>query len=100
MLRFAAANVATPFTAVTGPPPDSVPPPGLAPIATLMLPAKPVATLLFTSSAVTVTAGLIATPATALLGCWLNTSCVAPAGVMLKAPDVAPATDGAVAASV
>ncbi len=57
-------------------------------------------TLLFTSRPATVTAGLIASPATALLVCWLITSCVAPAGVMLKAPDVAPATDGAVAASV
>src|SRR6266480_6113616 len=55
----AAENVATPATAATGPPPDSVPPPALVPMASVTVPVKPVAVLLLASSAVTCTAGVI-----------------------------------------
>ena len=38
----------------------------------------------------TVTAGLIATPAVALVGCWAKASLFAVAAVMLKLEEVAP----------
>src|SRR5437899_10572890 len=86
MLRV--VNVATPFTAATLVVPASVPPPGLAPIATVMFPVNPEAVLPCTSWAVTCTAGLIAAPAAVLLGCPVNTSCGALPAVMLNAVDV------------
>src|SRR5438876_27188 len=81
----AAENVATPATAATGPPPDSVPPPALVPRARVTGPVKPVAVLLLASSAVTCTAGVIVAPAVVLLGCTENTSCVAVPAVILNA---------------
>src|SRR5438128_1044318 len=83
MLRV--VNVATPFTAATLVVPASVPPPGLAPIATVMFPVNPEAVLPCTSWAVTCTAGLIAAPAAVLLGCPVNTSCVVLPAVLLTA---------------
>ena len=100
MLRLAAGNVATPFTAVTGPPPESVLPPGLAPIASVTLPANPVTTFSFASSAVTVTAGLNAAPATTFPGCCEKARVEAAAGVIVKAFEVAPASDPAAAVRV
>src|SRR5258708_36712819 len=47
----------------------SVPPPGLVPMATVMLAVDPVAVLPNASCTATCTAGAIATPATASLGC-------------------------------
>src|SRR2546425_1764692 len=70
MLRF--ANVATPATAAAVAVPESVPPPALGPSVTFTLPAKPVATLPSASWAVTCTAGVIAAPADALVGCTLR----------------------------
>src|SRR6266850_1848837 len=54
---------ATPPTAAWMSVPESVPPPGFVPIATVMFPVNPVAVLLLASSAVTCTAGVIAAPA-------------------------------------
>src|SRR5437868_4780772 len=90
-------NVATPPTAGAVEVPDSVPPPGLVPIATVMLAVEPVTVLLNASCTVTCTAGAIATPATALAGCAVNASLVAAAGLMLKADEVAPVREAEVA---
>src|SRR5205807_2341616 len=95
MLRL--ENVATPPTAATGPPPVRVPPPGLVPIARVTLPVNVVAVCPAASWAVTLTAGVIATPAVALLGGTVNTSSVGVTVVMLNSglfravrpPDVA-----------
>ena len=57
--------------------PDSVLPLGLAPSAIVIVPLKLVATLPAASRAVTCTAGEIALPAVALVGCTVNASCVA-----------------------
>src|SRR5207253_1713297 len=81
-------NVATPLTAATVAVPDSVPPPGFVPIATVTFPVNPVAVFPCPSWAVTWTAGVIAAPAVVLLGCPVNTSCVALHAVMLIAVDV------------
>src|SRR3954470_2691868 len=91
-------NVATPATAATVVVPDSVPPPGLVPMATVTLADELVTVLLKASCTVTCTAGEIATPAVALLGWTVKASLDAAAGVMLNAEDVAPvkAPDAAV----
>src|SRR5437016_13371905 len=65
--------------------PDRVPVLGFVPIATVMFPVNPVAVLPFPSWAVIWTAGVIAAPATVLVGSTLKTSAVAAAGVMLNA---------------
>ena len=88
MLRF--ANVATPETAAAVAVPESVPPPALGPSVTFTLPAKPVATLPSASWAVTCTAGVIAAPAVALVGCTLKTSALGAPAVTLNAALVAP----------
>src|SRR6266566_6424132 len=88
MLRF--ANVATPATAAAVAVPESVPPPALGPSVTFTLPAKPVATLPSASSAVTCTAGVIAAPAVALVGCTVKTSTLGAPAVTLNAALVAP----------
>src|SRR6185295_9666817 len=93
-------NVATPPTAALVVVPESVPLPGLAPIATVMLAVEVVTVLLKASCTVTCTAGAIATPAVALAGCTVNASLVAAAGVMLKAAEVAPVSPAEVAARV
>src|SRR5713226_10113736 len=80
------AKDATPATAPCISVPDSVPPPALVPIATVTLPVNPVALLLFASSAVTWTAGVIAAPAVLFVGCTVNTSLVAtPEATMMLA---------------
>src|SRR3954452_3047329 len=83
-------NVATPLTADTVVVPDSVPPLGLVPMPMMMLAAELVTVLPKVSCTVTCTAGAMATPATALLGCTENASFEAPAGAMLNAAEVAP----------
>src|SRR2546427_32941 len=85
MLRL--ANVATPFTALTGALPDSVPLDGFVLIATEILPVNEVAVFPAASYAVTLTAGVIAVPAWALLGCTVNASCV-PARATRKSASV------------
>src|SRR5947207_1688257 len=78
-------KVATPATAATVLVPDKVPVLGFVLIASVMFPVNPVAVLPLPSWAVTSTAGVIAAPAVAVLGCTLNTSWVAVPAVMLNA---------------
>src|SRR5512139_3676695 len=93
-------KVATPLIADTVVVPDSVPPPGLVPIATVMFAVELVTVLLNASCTVTCTAGAIATPAVALLGCTVKATLDAAAGMMLNSDEVAPASPPEVAASV
>src|SRR5437868_785745 len=93
-------NVAMPATAASVVVPDSVPPPGLFPMATVMLAAELVTVLLNASCTVTCTAGAMATPATAFVGWTVKASLEAAAGVMLKAAEVAPVREAEVALSV
>src|SRR6185369_9439752 len=60
-------NAATPFTAATVVVPDSVPPPGLLPMATVTLAVELVTVLPNASCTATCTAGLIAAPAVAFV---------------------------------
>src|SRR5439155_20136458 len=83
-------KVATPAEAATVVMPDSVPPPGLVPIATVMLAVEPVTVLSKASRTVTRTAGARATPAVLLDGWTVNASRAAAAGVMVKVVEVAP----------
>ena len=69
--------MATPFRAATAFVPDSVSPPGLDASTTVTVPLKLVNVLPSASWATTCTAGLMATPATADVGCPVNVSCVA-----------------------
>src|SRR5438309_11102906 len=78
-------KLATPATAATVLVPDKVPLLGFVPIATVMFPVNPLAVLPLASWAVTSTAGVIAAPAVVVLGCTLNTSCVAVPAVILNA---------------
>src|SRR5437868_4050550 len=87
-------KVATPLAAARVVVPDSVPPPGLVPTATVMVAVEPVTVLLNASCTVTCTGGAIATPATALAGWVVNASLEAAAGLVLNAADV-PAVNGA-----
>src|SRR5678816_1670868 len=93
-------NVATPLTAATVAVPESVPPPGLVPMATVTLAVELVTVLPNLSSTATSTAGLIDAPAVALLGCTVNASLDAAAGVMLNAAEVAPVSAPDAAVSV
>ena len=77
MLRF--EKLATPFTAATLLVPDSVPPLGFVPRATVMVPLKVASVLPAPSRAATCTGGEIVLPAVALLGWTVNASCVAAA---------------------
>src|SRR5256884_8474626 len=72
MLRF--AKVATPLTAATVVVPARVPLAGLVPIATVMLVVAVVTVLPWASWTATCTAGVIAAPAAALLGCTVKTT--------------------------
>src|SRR5512140_3064900 len=83
-------NVATPPSADTVVVPDSVPPPGLVPMATVMLAVELVTVFPDASCTVTCTAGEIATPAVAFNGWTLNASLKAAAELMLNVEEVAP----------
>src|SRR5207244_2215955 len=85
MLTF--AKVATPLTAATVVVPDRVPLAGLVPIATVMLVVAVVTVLPWASWTATRTAGVLAAPATALLGCTVKAS-FAPVG--WTGPEVLP----------
>src|SRR5256886_13003881 len=78
------ANVATPPAAATVVVPDSAPPPGFVPSATVTFAANWVAVFPCASCAVTCTAGVIGAPAVVLDGWTLNTSCDATPGVILN----------------
>src|SRR3954462_8267548 len=93
-------KVATPATAATVAVPDSVPPPGLVPMATVMFAVELVTVLLNVSCTVTCTAGAMDTPATAFAGWTVKASLVAAAGVMLNAAEVAEVSGADAAVSV
>src|SRR5512140_2758507 len=93
-------NVATPADADTVVVPDSAPPPGLVPIATVMLAVELVTVFPNVSCTATCTAGLIATPAVELDGCRVKASLAAAAGLMLTPAEVAPASGADAAVSV
>src|SRR3954463_10737331 len=93
-------KVATPPDAAADVVPDSVPPPGLVPMATVMVAVELVTVLLNWSCTVTCTAGAIATPATALVGWTVNASLAAAAGLMLTAEEVVPVSPAEAAVSV
>src|SRR3954470_7499687 len=73
-------KVATPLTAATVDVPDSVPPPGLLPMATVTLAVEVVTVLLNASCTATCTAGAIDAPAVAVVGCTMNATPAAAAG--------------------
>src|SRR5678815_3219119 len=93
-------KLATPDDASTVVVPESVPPPGLVPMATVTLAVELVTVLPNVSSTATSTAGLIDAPAVALLGCAVGASLGAAAGVMLNAAEVAPVSAPDAAVSV
>src|SRR5947208_7687252 len=72
-------KVATPLTAVTLVVPASVPPPGFAPSATVIVPVNVVTTLPDASRAATCTAGIVC-PAWVDCGCVVNAKFVAGGG--------------------
>src|SRR5512140_658419 len=92
-------NVATPATAATVLVPDSVPPPGLVPIATVML-AVELVTVLPNASCTVTCAGEMETPAVAFVGWVVKASRFADAGLMLIPVEVAPDNDADAAVSV
>src|ERR1043165_8056557 len=91
-------KLATPLTADTVVVPDSVPLPGLVPIATVMLAVELVTVLPNASCTAACTAGVMAVPATALVGWTVNATLAAAAGLMVNAELDAPvsAPDAAV----
>src|ERR1043165_3336038 len=93
-------NVATPATADTVVVPDSVPPPGLLPIATVMLAVELVTVFPNESCTVTRTAGATETPATAFDGWVVKASLDAAAGLMLNPAEVAAVSGAEAAVSV
>src|SRR3954468_8048841 len=93
-------NVATPPTADTVAVPESVPPPGLVPIATVTLALELVTVLLNASCTVTCTAGAMAAPAVAFDGWTVKASLLAAAGLMLNAELDAPVSAPEAAVSV
>src|SRR5512140_3044448 len=93
-------NVATPADADTVVVPDSVPPPGLVSMPTVMLAVELVTVFPKVSCTVTCTAGAMATPAVAFAGWAVKASLLAAAGVMVKAAEAAPVRGSEVALSV
>ena len=82
-------KVATPATAATVVVPESTPPVGLVPIASVMLPVKLVTVFPNASRALTWMAGVIAAPAAALEGCTVNARSTATPAVTVNAALVA-----------
>src|SRR5437764_1142241 len=93
-------KIAIPLTAATVVVPDSAPPPGLVPMATVTLAVELVTVLLNASCTVTCTDGEMATPATAFAGWTVKASLVAAAGVMLNAAEATPVSGADAAMSV
>src|SRR5689334_23178060 len=93
-------NVATPATAATVVVPDSVPPPGLVPIATVTFAVELVTVLPNASCTATCTAGETLAPAVALLGWTVKATFEAAAALMLNAAEVAPVSGEDAAVSV
>src|SRR3954468_21711802 len=94
------AKTATPLAADTVVVPDSVPPPGLVPIAMVMAALEPVTVLLNASCTVTCTDGEMAWPATAFAGWTVKGRLGAAAGLMLNAVETVPASGADAAVSV
>ena len=92
--------MATPPTAATIVVPESVPPAGFVPIATVTLPVKSGTTFPEASCAVICSAGVIGAPAVAVEGSTVNTSRVAVEGTMSNGALVAPVRVVAAADSV
>src|SRR5262245_28594316 len=93
-------NVATPPAADTVVVPDSVPPPGLAPIATVIPAVELVTALPNASCTATCTTGEMLTPAFSSVGCAVKASWFAAAGLMLNAVEVAPVSGADAAVNV
>src|SRR5437868_2594237 len=93
-------KLATPLTAAAEVVPDSVPPPGLAPMAMAMLADELVTVLPNASCTATCTAGAMAVPATALAGWTANANLAAAAGLMVNAELDAPVSAPEAAVSV
>src|SRR5262245_8962516 len=93
-------NGGTPATADAVIVPESVPPPGLVPMATVMPAVELVTVFPNTSCTVTCTAGLIAAPAVAFAGCTVKASLEAAAGLMVNDDEVAPVSPPEVAVRV
>src|SRR5688572_26283788 len=93
-------NVATPDDADAVVVPDSVPPPGLVPIATVMLAVELVTVFPNASCTATCTAGEMLAPAVALLGCTVKATRSADAGLTLNAAEDAPVSAPDAAGSV
>src|SRR3954462_1089100 len=93
-------NVATPLLAVTVVVPDSVPPPGLVPMATVMLAVELVTVFPNVSCTATWTGGEMLAPAVGLLGWTVKASFEAAAGLMLNPAEVAPVSPADAAVSV
>src|SRR5437870_12891129 len=78
--------------------PESVPPPGLFPMATVMV-GRPLGNdvTLFPKASwtVTLTAGAMMVPAVVLVGCTVKASCAAGPALTVIVPDVAAASPGA-----
>ena len=85
-----AVKTAIPLAATTVVVPDSVPPPGLVPIAMVMLAVELVTVSLNASCTVTCTDGEMAAPAMAFAGWTVKASLAAAAGLMLNPVDPAP----------
>src|SRR5438034_782373 len=100
LLMVSVGKVATPLTAATVVVPARVPLAGLVPIATVMLVVAVVTVLPWASWTATCTAGVIAAPAAAVLGCTVKTSFAAAPALMLNAVLVALVRPVADAASV
>src|SRR3989441_928117 len=98
MLRL--EKVATPLTAATVVVPERVPLAGLVPIASVMLVVAVVTMLPWASWTATCTAGVIAAPAAALLGCTVKASFAAAPTLMLNTLLVAPVRPVAAAVKI
>src|SRR5438046_614724 len=93
-------NLATPVSGATVFVPAKVPLLVFVPIAAVIFPVNPFPARRSPDLAVTSTAGVIAVPAVVVLGCTLNTNCVAVPAVMLNAVLVPVTGPGALAVSV
>src|SRR5688572_14119108 len=93
-------KLATPFTAATVMVPDSVPLPGLVPIATVMLAEVGGAAWRKAAWIAIGAAGSMAAPAVALAGWTAKPRWLAAAGLMLRPAEVAPVSGADAAVSV